>query len=103
MMQAAVTGGTGFLGEAIVRLLVPQARSVRVLVRHPKDDARIRDLCADPVRGDLSDPRGCDALVQTGDVVYHCAARVEMTGKWENFRQTTVEGTQCLLAAALAR
>lgn len=100
-MQASVTGGTGFLGEAIVRLLTPQAQSVRVLVRRPEDDARMRAIGAEPFRGDLADAAGCDGLVRPGDVVFHCAARVEMTGKWDDFRQTTIEGTRRLLAAAL--
>lgn len=102
-MQAAVTGGTGFLGEAIVRLLVPQTECVRVLVRRADDDARIEALHARPVRGDLASPEACVALVRPGDVVFHCAARVEMTGRWEDFRQTTVEGTRRLLHAALSQ
>jgi 2-alkyl-3-oxoalkanoate reductase len=102
-MQVAITGGTGFLGEAIVRLLVPQAKSVRVLVRRPADDPRISSLGAEPVRGDLADLRGLRDLVVPGAIVIHSAARVEMTGKWEDFRQTTIEGTRRLLAAALPR
>ncbi len=100
-MQAAVTGGTGFLGQAIIRLLAPQAESVRVLVRHAEDDERIRDLGGQPIRGDLSDPAGFRALFRPDDVVFHCAARVEMTGKWEDFCRTTVEGTRRVLEAAL--
>lgn len=102
-MQAAVTGGTGFLGRAVVRLLVPQAESVRVLVRRPEDDARIRSLGAEAIRGDVTRPDGLQDLVRNADVIFHCAARVEVTGKWEDFRQTTIEGTRLLLAAALAR
>jgi len=100
-MQAAITGGTGFLGQAIIRLLAPEAQSVRVLVRRPEDDARMRALGAEPIRGDLTDPRACQDLVKPGDVVFHCAARVEMTGKWQDFVKTTIEGTRRLLAAAL--
>jgi nucleoside-diphosphate-sugar epimerase len=100
-MQAAVTGGTGFLGQAIVRLLAPQAESVRVLVRRPEDDDRIRGAGGEPIRGDLSDPAGFGALFRPDDVVFHCAARVEMTGKWEDFRRTTIEGTRRVLEAAL--
>lgn len=102
-MQAAVTGGTGFLGEAIVRLLVPQAECVRVLVRRPEDDTRVRSLQAQPIRGDLASHEACAALIHPGDVVFHCAARVEMTGRWEDFRRTTVEGTGRLLQAALSQ
>jgi len=101
-LNVAVTGGTGFLGGAMVRLLVPQAERVRVLVRRPQADAAIRSLGAEPVRGDLLAPGGCDDLVRTGDVVYHAAALVGTTGRLSEFRRTTVEGTRRLLDAALA-
>ncbi|MBU0641257.1 MAG: NAD-dependent epimerase/dehydratase family protein [Planctomycetes bacterium] len=102
-MNAAVTGGTGFFGRALLRLLAPQCERVAVLVRQAPDDADMRALGALPVRGDLTDPHGCASLVQSGDTVFHAAARVDMTGGWESFAQTTVEGTRHLLAAALPR
>jgi len=101
-LNVAVTGGTGFLGRAMVRLLVPLADQVRVLVRRPQADAAIRSLGAEPVRGDLLAPGGCDDLVRSGDVVYHAAALVGTTGRLAEFRRTTVEGTRRLLDAALA-
>ena len=102
-MNVALTGGTGFLGRALVRLLVPQADQVRVLVRRPEADAAVRSLGAEPVRGDLLEPGGCDELVRNGDVVYHAAALVGTTGRPSEFHQTTVEGTRRLLDAALTR
>ena len=101
-MKAAVTGGTGFLGRALLAQLVPHADAVRVLVRRPQDDPTIRALGAEPVRGDLTVPNGCDVLVRPGDVVFHAAARVDSTGTWADFRRTTVEGTRRLLDHALA-
>jgi nucleoside-diphosphate-sugar epimerase len=100
-MRAAITGGTGFVGQALIRLLAGRAEEIRVLVRRPEDDARIRALGAEPIRGDLTTPGGCDQLVREGDVVFHSAARVEITGKWRLFQETTIEGTRRLLAAAL--
>jgi 2-alkyl-3-oxoalkanoate reductase len=102
-MNAAVTGGTGFLGQALLRLLVPAAESVRVLVRRTEDMERVRSLGADPVRGDLTAASGCNGLVREGDTVFHAAARVDLRGRWSAFRETTIEGTRRLLDAALAR
>jgi len=100
-LNAAVTGGTGFVGQALVRLLVKRGGAVRVLVRRPEADATIRSLGAEPVRGDLEVPGDCDGLVRPGDVVYHAAARVAAVGRWADFRRTTIEGTRPLLKAAL--
>lgn len=100
-MNAAVTGGTGFLGRVLVGILVREADSVRVLVRRPADVERMRSLGAAPHMGDLTVAGGCDGLVRPGDVVFHAAARVDVRGRWSEFRETTIEGTRRLLDAAL--
>lgn len=102
-MNAAVTGGTGFLGGPLVRQLVSRFDAVRVLVRCTRDGERVRAVGALPVRGDLKLRGGCDGLVQPGDVVFHAAARVDLKGGLSAFRATTVEGTRRLLQQALER
>jgi nucleoside-diphosphate-sugar epimerase len=100
-VTAAVTGGTGFFGGFLLERLVRQCSAVRALVRQPADEARIRALGAIPIQGDLTHAGECDRLVQPGDVVYHAAARVDMTGTWREFADLTITGTQRLLDAAL--
>jgi len=102
-MNAAVTGGSGFFGGALVRTLLGRGDRVRVLVRQPVAAAELRAWGAEPVLGDLTDPEGCNGLVAEGDVVFHAAARVAMSGRWEKFQRTTIDGTRHLLAAALPR
>jgi nucleoside-diphosphate-sugar epimerase len=102
-MNAAVTGGTGFLGQALLRLLLAQAETVRVLVRRPEDEERMLRLGARPIRGDLTAMGGCDGLVGAGDIIFHAAARVDVRGRRAEFRRTTIEGTRRLLEAALPR
>jgi nucleoside-diphosphate-sugar epimerase len=101
-MNVTLTGGTGFFGQALLRLITTDDVPVRALVRRPGDDAIIRALGAEPVRGDLAVARGVDDLVRDGDVVIHAAAHVDMTGRWADIRRTTVDGTR-RLAAALPR
>lgn len=100
-MNAAVTGGTGFVGQSLVRLLAQQAVDTRVLVRRPEDDDRVRAWGAVPIRGDITADGGCDGFVRPDDIVIHAAARVDLRGQWEEFERTTVQGTRRLLAAAL--
>ena len=55
-MNATVTGGTGFLGRALLKLLIPQTRAVRVLVRRPEDDASIPGMVPRELAVDLISP-----------------------------------------------
>ena len=100
-MNAAVTGGTGFFGGALIRILLQRGCTVRALVRRTGDAERMRAMGVTPVIGDLTDPAGCEGLVGESDVVFHCAARVDMSGRWEKFQRTTIDGTENLLATAL--
>src|SRR3954453_16959282 len=52
---AFVTGGSGFIGGGLVRRLLQEGRGVRALARSEGSANRLRELGADPVRGDLDD------------------------------------------------
>jgi len=76
---AAVTGATGFLGEALVDRLLHD-RTVRALVRPPggRGTALTEQGC-EVVLGDLDDEKALEALVGGAGVVYHCAATLAKT------------------------
>jgi nucleoside-diphosphate-sugar epimerase len=99
--SAAVTGATGFLGMALVRVLLRRGYRVRALVRRPEAARQMRALGVEPVLGDLTEPNGCAELVAEGDAVFHAAARVDLSGCWEKFQRVTIDGTRHLLDAAL--
>lgn len=101
-MNAAVTGGTGFVGAALLRRLVPMGGSVRALVRSDAAAEAVAANGATPVRGDLTVDGGCDGLVQRRDVVFHGAAWVGSAGRWRDHQRLTIDGTRRLLDAALA-
>jgi uncharacterized protein YbjT (DUF2867 family) len=65
-----VTGGTGTLGQVVVRRLTDQGRPVRVLSRRPPAAGRGP---ADWATGNLKAGRGLDAAVAGVDVIVHCA------------------------------
>lgn len=97
-MKALVTGGGGFLGRAIVRLLLSRGAQVRVLSRG--DYPGLKSLGVDCLRGSVADPVAAAEACRGLDTVFHVAARVGMWGRCEDFHRDNVIGTQTLLAAA---
>jgi dihydroflavonol-4-reductase len=68
-----VTGGTGFLGGAIVERLLADGREVKALARSDDAARALRELGAEPVRGDVLDPEALMAAMRGSEVVYHAA------------------------------
>ncbi|NNF37590.1 MAG: NAD-dependent epimerase/dehydratase family protein, partial [Gemmatimonadetes bacterium] len=69
-----VTGGTGFIGSAVLESLAARDVSLRALVRGSAGP----DLPADAVQGDLTDIAPWERALPAGGTVLHCAA---VTGK----------------------
>jgi dihydroflavonol-4-reductase len=70
---AFVTGGTGFLGAAIVERLLSDGREVKALARSDDSARALHELGADPVRGDVLDLEALTAAIRGCEVVYHAA------------------------------
>jgi len=87
-----VTGAGGFVGGHVVARLRAEGRDVRALMRTP------RDLDAEVVPGDMTDPASLRAAVAGCDTVIHLVAIRQ--GRREQFQHVMVEGTRSLLAAA---
>jgi dihydroflavonol-4-reductase len=68
-----LTGGTGFVGEAILERLITSSRPVRALTRGSDGEARLTAAGAEPVRGDILDPTNLTRAMAGCDVVYHVA------------------------------
>ena len=96
-MKALVTGGGGFLGGAIVRLLRERGDQVRSFSRapYPALDA----LGVEQYRGDLSDREALLRAAEGCDIVYHVAAKAGIWGRYEKFHQANVIGSENVLAA----
>ena len=96
----AITGGTGFIGQAICRQLLTQDCSLRVLVR----DRRKLPLdlqAAELVQGDLADRDSLQQLVEGVDAVIHCAGNVRGATQ-SAFDRVNVDGSRNLLHAVKA-
>jgi dihydroflavonol-4-reductase len=100
-VRAFVTGGTGFIGGAVVRHLLDAGHEVRALVRPGADTRQLDGLPVERVTGDLADDQTLRKAVADREWVFHVAALYSYWGhRWDDFYQTNVEGTRRLLEAA---
>jgi nucleoside-diphosphate-sugar epimerase len=95
-VKAFVTGGGGFLGSAIVRLLAARGDAVTSYSR-----GEYPALPARHVRGDLGDLKLLHESMRGHDTVFHVAAKAGIALGREPFWSANVEGTRHVLAAAL--
>lgn len=68
-----VTGGTGFVGGAIVERLLADGREVKALARSEDSARALGELGAEPVRGDVLNSEALTAAMRDCEVVYHTA------------------------------
>lgn len=98
-MKALVTGGGGFVGFALAKMLRARGDDVRTLARG--DYPKLAEIGAEHVRGDLADKEAARAAVAGVDVVFHVAAKAGVWGKAEEYEASNITGTQHLLDACI--
>lgn len=100
-----VVGATGELGGRVAELLCSEGHQVRCLVRLNSDDARLCEIGADVVHGDLTVPASLKAACQDTDTVIATATaitrRLSRTSP-ATIRAVDEEGMSSLVDAAEA-
>lgn len=96
-MRALVTGGGGFLGQAICRQLRERGDDVRSLARG--DYPELASLGVEAVRGDITDRAAVARAMSGCDVVFHVAAKAGVWGPAAEYEQINLHGTRNVLAA----
>ena len=94
-MRIAVTGGTGFVGGALVDHAIGQGHEIVALARRPQDEREGVTW----VSGALDDREALSRLVSDADLVIHVAGVVK-AGRADEFERGNVAGTLNLIEAA---
>ena len=98
-MRAFVTGGSGFVGANLVRLLLQQGYKVRVLVRPTSCLDNLKSLEVEIVEGNLNDA-DLSQKIKGCQILFHVAAHYSL---WQKDKQAlylnNVLGTRNILAA----
>jgi 2-alkyl-3-oxoalkanoate reductase len=107
-MDVFLSGGTGVLGRPVLRLLRERGHRARFLSRTGRSDAIGRELGAEPVRDDLFDSDRLCAVVAGSEAVLHLATSIPAIREaprreaWAENDRIRIEGSRCLVDAALA-
>lgn len=97
MQRVIVTGGGGFVGKAVVRLLLSRGISTTVIGRN--DYPEVREMGATVARGDIRDPQFLITVFRDHDTVFHVAAKAGIWGAYQDYFSINVQGTENVLAA----
>jgi dihydroflavonol-4-reductase len=100
-MDALVTGGTGFVGANLVRELLADGASVRVLARKGGDRRALAGCEVEVVEGDLLDPASVRIATAGVRRVFHVAADYRLWAPDPRaLYRANVDGTRHVLEAA---
>ena len=99
-MKILVTGGTGFIGKALIRHLIENGYTVRTLIRPSSRSPNLPyGVPVDVTVSSLRDERGLRASMVGIDVVYHLAGG-EWRGTQASLMEIDIQGTRAVVSAA---
>ena len=96
-MRILVTGGGGFLGQALCRGLVE--RGHQVLSFNRGHYPQLAQLGVGQIRGDLADANAVSHAIAGVDAVFHNAAKAGAWGSYQSYFDANVTGTRNVIAA----
>ncbi|MFI9575165.1 NAD-dependent epimerase/dehydratase family protein [Microbispora rosea] len=97
MTRVLVTGGGGFLGEAVCRRLAARGDTVHALQRHRSP--ALAALGVIQHLADIRDRAAVLAAVESCEAVVHCAAKAGVHGRDRDYEEVNVSGTRNVLDA----
>jgi nucleoside-diphosphate-sugar epimerase len=97
--SAFVTGGSGFVGGALIERLRSEGWEVRALARSEEATSRVTERGAEAVPGDLVNTATLTEGARGCEVCFHAAAKVEDWGDPADFERLNVHGTRNVIVA----
>jgi uncharacterized protein YbjT (DUF2867 family) len=99
-MRVLVTGGTGVVGDSVVRTLHDRGHAVRVLTRHAGRDQPWWPSGVDGWAGDVSDERTIRGSAEGCDAVVHIAGIAAEEPPNRTFQRVNIDGTRYMVLEA---
>ena len=101
MIRAFVTGGTGFIGSSVVRVLLDRKFHVRTLCRSGSDRKNLEGLDVEIVEGDLRDLKSLRRGIEGCELVFHVGALYSFWVRPAGvIYEVNIDGTRNVLDAA---
>jgi nucleoside-diphosphate-sugar epimerase len=94
-VKVLVTGGSGFLGQALCKGLLAHGYEVSSYQR--SFSSALERIGVRQFLGALHDESKLYEALKDQDAVFHNAAKASGWGVWQDFYQTNVLGTQCVI------
>ncbi|HXU99376.1 MAG TPA: hopanoid-associated sugar epimerase [Caulobacteraceae bacterium] len=99
--RVLVTGATGFVGSAVLRLLVARGAKVTVLARPASALANLEGVDCEIARGDMTDPVSMGAAMAGVRFVFHVAADYRLWARDPGeIMRANLEGARTVMEAA---
>lgn len=100
-MRVLITGGGGFLGKCLARMLIREGYAVRILGRKMRPELEREGF--EYMVGDIANPDDARRACTNMEAVFHVAAHAGVWGRWEDYYRPNVLGTRHIIDACRER
>lgn len=95
-----ITGGTGFIGNVLIRQLSNLGYPIKLLIRPSKTSPKLpKGIPIDVAISSFSDAKGLQAAMKGVEIIYHLAS-AESLGRKAQLTSVDIHGTEALVQAA---